>query len=118
MEFVITFIQPDHVYETNADPVTGPPALQEWRLYMEAMAAEGVLRGATRLDAFGATTVRVREGQRQVQDGPYAESKDLLGGYAMLEVPSLDEALKWAARSPSSRWGGTEVWPVIPMQRP
>jgi hypothetical protein len=115
MEFVLTFQQPAHVYETNADPVTGPPALQAWKLYMDAMAAEGVLRGANRLDAFGATTVRVREGKRQVQDGPFADSKDLLGGYALIDVPSLDEALQWAARSPSSAVGSTEVWPVMAM---
>ncbi len=116
MEFVLTFQQPAHVYETNADPVTGPPALQAWKLYMEAMAAEGVLRGANRLDAFSVTTVRMREGQRQVQDGPFADTKDLLGGYALIDVPSLDHALQWAARCPSSIEGSTSVFPVIAMR--
>jgi hypothetical protein len=113
VEFVITFQQPAQVYETNADPVTGPPTLQAWRLYMDAMAAEGILRGANRLDAFGGTTVRVRDGLRQVQDGPFADSKDLLGGYAVIDVQSLDAALQWAARSPSSMVGSTSVFPVI-----
>ena len=116
MEFVLTFQQPAEVYETNADPVTGPPAMQAWKLYMEAMAAEGVLRGANRLDPFAVTTVRVRNGQRQVQDGPYADTKDLLGGSALIDVPSLDHALQWAARSPSSAAGSTGVWPVIQMR--
>ncbi|MBU6257099.1 MAG: YciI family protein [Bradyrhizobium sp.] len=115
MEFVLTFHQPAEVYETNADPVRGAAPMQAWRQYMDAMQAAGVLRGGNRLDAFGATSVRVRDGRRQVQDGPYAETKDLLGGYVVVEVPSLDEALKWAERSPSSAVGSTEVWPVMTM---
>ena len=115
MEFVLTFHQPAEIYETNADPVRGAAPMQAWRHYMEAMAAAGVMRGAHRLDAFGATSVRVRGGQRQVQDGPYAETKDLLGGYVVVDVSSLDEALKWAERSPSSAVGSTEVWPVMAM---
>lgn len=114
MEFVLTFNQPLAIYEINADPVTAPAGLQPWRLFMEAMKAEGVLRGGNRLNVFDATTVRVRDGQRQVQDGPYADTKDLLGGYVVIDVPSLDEALKWAARSPSSLYGSTGVMSVIP----
>jgi hypothetical protein len=89
--------------------------MQAWRHYMDAMAAEGILRGGNRLDPFGATTVRVRGGHRQVLDGPYAQTKDLLGGYVVIDVPSLDEALKWAERSPSSAAGSTEVRPVMAM---
>lgn len=114
MEFVLTFQQPQTAYELHADPVKGPPSLQAWQLYMQAMAEAGVMRGGNRLNALGATTVRVRDGQRQVQDGPFADTKDLLGGYVVIEVPSLDEALKWAERSPSSVTGSTEVWPVMP----
>ena len=115
VEFVLTFQQPAQVHESYADPVKGPPAAQAWKLYMDAMAAEGVMRGGNRLDPFGATTVRVRDGQRQVQDGPFADTKDLLGGYVVIDVPSIDDALKWAARSPSSMAGSTEVWPVVAM---
>lgn len=115
MEFVLTFHQPADVYETNADPVRGVAPMQAWRHYMDAMAGAGILRGGNRLDAFGATSVRVRAGQRQVQDGPFAETKDLLGGYVVVDVPSLDEALKWAERSPSSAVGATDVWPVMAM---
>ena len=116
MEFVLTFQQPADVYETNADPIRGAAPMQAWRLYMGAMAAEGILRGGNRLDAREATTVRVRAGKRQVQDGPFAQTKDLLGGYAVIDVPSLDDALKWAERSPSSAVGSTEVWPVMAME--
>jgi hypothetical protein len=73
------------------------------------------MRGGKRLHALSGTSVRMRNGQRQVQDGPFADSKDLLGGFVVIEVPSLDEALQWAARSPSSLVGTTSVWPVNPM---
>ena len=116
MEFMLTFQQPAAVYERNADPVAGAPALHAWKLYLEAMEAAGVIRGAQRLDPFSATTVRVRDGQRQVQDGPFADTKELLGGFVVIEVPSLDDALQWAALSPSSHAGSTEVRPVVAMR--
>jgi hypothetical protein len=64
--------------------------------------------GATR----DATTVRVREGQTVVTDGPYAEAKEVLGGYYLLECSSMDEALDWAARIPGAEHGAVEVRPV------
>lgn len=115
MEFVLTFQQPLEIVERDKDPVTGPPALLAWKQYMEAMGAAGVMRGGNRLDALAATSVRVRGGKRQVQDGPFADSKELLGGYVVIDVPSLDEALRWAERSPSSLHGSTEVRPVMAM---
>ena len=118
MEFVLTFQQPAEIFEANLDPVTGPPNLQAWKLYMEAMAGAGVLRGANRLEQFGPTAVRVRDGKRQVQDGPFADTKDLLGGYAVIDVDSIDEALKWAERCPGSAVGVTNVWPVRKMPSP
>ena len=117
MEFVLTFHEPTSVHETYADPAKAPPRLQAWKLYMDTMAAEGIIRSGNRLDVFGATSVRVRDGRRQVQDGPFADTKDLLGGYVVIEVPSVDEALKWAERCPSSATGSTDVWPVMPMHK-
>ncbi|MEO5690364.1 MAG: YciI family protein [Burkholderiaceae bacterium] len=118
MEFVLTFHQPAEIFEINADPVRGIPGMQAWKLYMEAMAAASVLRGGNRLDAFNPTAVSVRDGKRQVQDGPFADTKDMLGGYVVIDVESLDEALKWAERCPGSAFGRTIAWPVIPMQTP
>lgn len=115
MEFILTFNQPLDVYETNADPVKGKVPLEAWRLYMNAMGSAGILRGAKRLEARAGTSVKVREGRRQVQDGPYLETKELLGGFAIIDVSSLDEALQWAERSPSSAVGSTQVFPVIPI---
>jgi len=60
-----------------------------------------------------ATTVRVRDGERLLTDGPYAETKEQLGGFYMLECKDLDEALAWAARIPEARTGSIEVRPVM-----
>ena len=92
--------------------------MQAWRLYMEAMAAAGILGDTKRLDAFNPTSVSVRNGKRQVQDGPFADTKELLGGYSVIDVESLDEAMKWAERCPSAAVGAVLVWPVIPMPTP
>jgi hypothetical protein len=62
-----------------------------------------------------ATTVRQRDGKRQVQDGPYAETKEQLGGYFEIEVADLDTALDWAARCPAAATGAVEVRPNLVM---
>lgn len=62
-----------------------------------------------------ATTVRLRDGKRQVQDGPFAESKEQLGGYFIIEVPNLDVALEWAAQNPAATRGAVEVRPIFAM---
>ena len=93
--------------------IKGPAALQPWKLYMETMASADVLRGGNQLDARNNTALRIRDGKRQIQDGPFADTKDLLGGYVEIDVASLDDALKWAELSPSSALSCTEVWPVM-----
>jgi hypothetical protein len=59
------------------------------------------------------TSVRVRDGEQLVTDGPFAETKEQLGGYYLIEAESLDEAIEWAAKIPSSRYGSIEVRPVM-----
>jgi hypothetical protein len=118
MEFMLTFHSPAQTHERYADPVVGPQMMMAWRHYMDAVAAAGVMRAGNRLVPMAKTTVRVRDGKRQVQDGPYPDSKELLGGYIVIDVPSLDDALRWAERSPSSLDGGTEVYPVMTMEAP
>jgi hypothetical protein len=116
MEFMLLFAQPREEIETYADPVKGPIALEPWKAYMGAMAAAGIMRGGNRLQpASTATTLRTRNGKRQVQDGPFADSKEQASGYVIIDVPSLDEALKWAERSPSTVTGSTEVRPIATM---
>ena len=61
------------------------------------------------------TTVRLRGGARQVHDGPFADTKEQLGGYYIIEVPNLDAALEWAAKCPAAPTGSVEVRPHVPM---
>ena len=63
-----------------------------------------------------ATTVRVRDDEQVVTDGPFAETKEQLGGYYLIEADSVDEALEWAAKIPSARLGSIEVRPVVPLR--
>ncbi len=78
----------------------------------EAVEAD-VMRGGEALeDAKTATTVRVRNGQTLVTDGPFAETKEEFGGYYLVEAPNLDEAIKWAAKIPGALRGSIEVRPV------
>src|SRR5712691_12759050 len=79
----------------------------------EEMQAAGVLVGGGQLGPTrDATTVRVRDPETLVVDGPYAEVKEALGGYFLLECDSMDEALDWAARIPATERSGVEVRPV------
>ena len=113
MEYVLTFNQPLDVYDYNTNPETAPIGMKPWKLYIEAMMAAGIVRAMQRLDVHTATRVSVREGKRLVQDGPFADTKDLLGGFVMIDVPSLDEALRWAERAPCSLAGCTEVFTLM-----
>ncbi len=81
--------------------------------YIEAMKEAGVLKNATGLQPTStATTVRVANGKTQVLDGPYADSKEQLGGFRIIEVADLDAALSWAARCPTALHGVVEVRPI------
>jgi hypothetical protein len=81
--------------------------------YTEAMVQAGVMVGANRLRPSSvATTVRSPNGKSQVLDGPYAETKEQLGGYYLIDVPDLDTALSWAERCPGATYGSIEVRPI------
>ncbi len=87
--------------------------LGAYKAYLDAMANAGVLISGAGLDsATAATTVRTIDGKTQVLDGPYADTREQLGGFHIIEAPDLDAALKWAARCPSSLHGVVEVRPV------
>ena len=82
--------------------------------YTEAMTKAGVLRDNTGLQpTSSATTVRVANGKTQVLDGPYADSKEQLGGFRIIDVADLDAALSWAARCPTALHGVVEVRPIM-----
>lgn len=87
--------------------------LGAYRAYMEAMQKAGVLQDSRGLHGTAAaTTVRVVNNKPQVLDGPYAETREQLGGFHIIEVPDLDAAIAWAARSPTALHGVVEVRPV------
>jgi hypothetical protein len=80
----------------------------------DSLREAGILLGSDRLQpADTATTVRVRDGRTELVDGPFAETKELLGGYFLLECADLDEALRHAASVPVARFGSVEVRPVM-----
>jgi hypothetical protein len=113
MQYMLLFHQPATELERTPDDPDSADYWESWRAYMGAIYSAGIVTSGQVLQPPStATTVRVRDGQREVLDGPFAETKEMLGGYLIIEVPSLDDALMWAARSPSSSTGGTEVRPV------
>jgi hypothetical protein len=76
--------------------------------------AKGTLIASEELQPVAtATTVRVRNGDTVVSDGPFAETKETLGGYCLIEADTLDEAIEWASRIPSARSGAVEIRPVV-----
>ena len=84
--------------------------------YTEAMKKAGVFKAGDPLQATSsATTVRGSNGKTKVLNGPYAETKEQLGGYYLIEAADLDSALSWAARCPGAQFGAIEVRPVASM---
>jgi hypothetical protein len=102
--------------EPTAEPA--PEEMQqvmdEYWAYEKALADAGVKVGGAALQPSPtATTVRVKDGERVVTDGPFAETREVLGGYYLVNVPDLDAALDWAERCPGSKYGSIEVRPVM-----
>jgi hypothetical protein len=109
------------IYEDPSDVARreGEPAAtywEGWKAYGAALRAAGVLVGGAALQPIAtATTLRLKDGKRQVQDGPYAETKDQFAGFYTLEVESVDQALEWAAKCPALPKGAVELRPVLLM---
>jgi hypothetical protein len=90
---------------------------REYGAFVEALAkAEGAAAGERLQPSRLATTVRQSEGKTEVLDGPYADTKEQLAGYFVVDVPSLDEAIAWAKRCPSSKYGSIEIRPILEQQ--
>jgi hypothetical protein len=89
-------------------------ALGAYTAYTEALKKSGNLVDSHRLQpTAAATTVRITDGKTQVLDGPYAETKEQLGGYYLIEATDLDAAISWAARCPGASHGAVEIRPVL-----
>ena len=99
-----------------ADDATRTKMSATYAAYTEAMKKAGIWLGGDRLRPTAtATTVRVRDGKQQVIDGPYADTKEQLGGYYMIEAKDLNEALTVASRIPTAQVGAIEVRPIWEM---
>jgi hypothetical protein len=98
---------------TRLAPAEKEQGVAAYRAFTEALTKADVLRGANRLQpSSAATTVRIANGKAQVLDGPYADSKEQIGGYYLIEAPDLDAALSWASRCPAAGHGVVEVRPL------
>jgi len=93
--------------------------MSEYREFREGVQRSGQLVGGERLHpTAAATTVRIRNGKLSTTDGPFAETKEQLGGYFMIEARDLNEAIQIASRIPGARHGSVEVRPVMEMPAP
>jgi hypothetical protein len=102
--------------EQAMSPDAGAAVMAEYGTFGEEMTARGVLQGGERLrPTSDATTVRVRDGEILTSDGPFAETKEQIGGYYVVECKDLDEAIDVASKIPNARDGVIEVRPIWDM---
>ncbi|MEZ5382324.1 MAG: YciI family protein [Microthrixaceae bacterium] len=102
----------------DAGPAAGSPEqaaeMPQWMAYSEGLVEAGAMVAGEPLHPIdSATTVRVRDGQTLTTDGPFAETKEVLGGYYIIDVDDLDAATEWAARVPLAPYGSVEIRPVM-----
>lgn len=114
MQYLIMALETQDDFAAREDPARTAGYWAGWEAYLAALTESGVMTGTGGLyPPATATTVRLRDGQRVVHDGPYADTKEQLGGYFAIDVPDLDAALEWAARCPSAARGSVEVRPLM-----
>jgi hypothetical protein len=107
------------IYDAEKNWATMPEAEMKkmyaaYGVYTKELIASGAMQGGSELAPIAnATTVRMRNGKVATTDGPFAETKEQLGGYYLIDVPNIDEAIKWAARIPSVTHGAIEVRPLV-----
>ncbi|HTY72491.1 MAG TPA: YciI family protein [Actinomycetes bacterium] len=113
MDYVLLIAVDPSVY-ADLPPEQAQGIYAEYDAYTAELRARGVYVDGNPLQSVDtATTVQVRDGVRSTTDGPYAEAKEVLLGYYVIRVDSLDEALEWAAKIPDARYGSIEVRPVM-----
>ena len=110
MKYALLVHQPQEYFDRRNDKA----AMAAGKAYGEALHAAGLFVGGAGLESpQAATTVSIRDGKRQVHDGPYAETKEFLAGFGIIDVPDLDAALEWAARHPAAAYASVEVRPLL-----
>jgi hypothetical protein len=115
MKYALLIYETPEAFAGREDPNENEPNVAAWRVYYRSLVDAGVYVAGDPLHIpeMG-TTVRVTNGKRGIQDGPYAETKEQLGGFIILELPSLDAAIEWASRCPAASLGAVEVRPLAP----
>jgi hypothetical protein len=115
MQFMLIMNETEAERSKRDDPATAGAYWGGWTAFVGALQQSGIVVNGDGLQPpHTATTLRIRDGKRVVQDGPFADTKEQLGGYFIIEVPDLDAALDWAAKSPAASGGSVEVRPVMP----
>ncbi len=115
MEYMLIFHETDADVAERDNPAKAPAYWGAWNKYVQAIQEAGIVKSGNGLQApHTSTSVRMRAGKRQVQDGPLPDAKEHLGGYFIIDVKDLDVALEWAAKSPNAATARTEVRPVMP----
>jgi hypothetical protein len=113
MRYMLLIFGPEDDFPAQGTPEFAA-AMHEYFEFTRDLRAAGVMdRGDELNGSVTATTVRVRDGNATLTDGPFIETKEQLGGYYIIDVPNLDEAIRWAARIPGARNGAVEVRPII-----
>jgi|SRR4051812_20430724 hypothetical protein len=115
MQYALLFYQSPDEFAARSDPKKREAFWASFIPYMKALTEAGiVVAGAGLEPPEVATSISLNGGKRQVQDGPFPETKEQLGGFFIIDVANLDVALEWAARYPVGPAGGVEVRPVLP----
>lgn len=115
MQYMLIYKETAADFAQRDNPDQAPAYWGAWHAYIGAMGQAGIIVHGNGLQPpYTSTQVQMRDGKRRIHDGPYADTKEHLGGYFIIEVAGLDEALEWAARSPNASTGTTEVRPVLP----
>jgi hypothetical protein len=116
MKYTILIYESDADFKARTDEARKGAYWGAYRAYTTALREAGVMTGGAPLQpSHSGTTLRQRDGKRHVQDGPYADTKEQLGGFYEIDVPDLDTALSWAARCPAASSGAVEVRPNLAM---
>ncbi len=115
MKVMMLILETPEDFSSRGDGPAAEAYWSAWKTYSSAV-NDKVVGGNILAGQDTATTLRVRDGKRQVQDGPFADSKEALGGYMIFEVDNMDEALDLASTCPAAASGAVELRPIVPMQ--
>ena len=116
MQYLLMIYEDEAAFEGGEDGAAWRDVVAAHEAFSGELVAAGVMRGGAGLKPVAtATTVRTKDGAKTLHDGPWAETKEQLGGFYQIEAPDLDAALAWARKVPLARDGSIEVRPILDM---